>query len=130
MNRFSVVLTVFAVLLLVAFLTLACGSGSSENGRQLQSISVAKTQNGNQFQFVATGTFSGPPTTVTPLPVNWTDAATDPPFTYTLSIQPYVVNCVSSGLHQAVAFAPPDPNAPSVGTTTSIIRGGVGFVCP
>jgi hypothetical protein len=67
------------ILFFVATATLSCGKtlmeGSIPN-RTLQSISVspslAKVAADGQVQFVATGTFSAPPVTVTPLPVNWT----------------------------------------------------------
>ena len=65
MNRsWSVVLL---ILLAISF-TLSCGSSP----RQLQNITIAQTTNGQQVQFVATGTFSASPRTVTPLPVDWT----------------------------------------------------------
>jgi hypothetical protein len=63
------------LLILSAFLFIACGGSS----RQLQSITIAKAANGQQIQFVATGTFSAPPTTVTPLPVDWTSGLMAPP---------------------------------------------------
>lgn len=51
---------------------MSCGGANSS--RMLQSISIrpstANPQNG-QAQFVATGTFTASPATVTPLPVNW-----------------------------------------------------------
>jgi hypothetical protein len=67
------------ILFLIATVTLSCGKtilqGSIPN-RTLQSISVspsiATVAADGQVQFVATGTFSAPPMTVTPLPVNWT----------------------------------------------------------
>ncbi len=61
------------LLLLVAVVTMSCGGGTNPN-RMLESISIspaiAHAQNG-QAQFVATGTFSASPRTVTPLAVNW-----------------------------------------------------------
>jgi hypothetical protein len=83
-------LSLFLLLFLLASVILACGSG---NSRQLQSISISRTLNGEQIQFVATGTFSAPPTTVTPLPVDWTIGLMAPPppeYTYTLTTQPFV----------------------------------------
>jgi hypothetical protein len=67
------------ILFLVATVTLSCGKtlfeGSIPN-RTLQAISltpsIATVAADGQVQFVATGTFSAPPMTVTPLPVNWT----------------------------------------------------------
>jgi hypothetical protein len=111
--------------------TLACGSGSG--GRQLQSITIAQTQSGAQVQFVATGTFSAPPTTVSPLPVDWTNQLMAPPpptYSYTLSTAPYVYNCNSSGPAVVVAFAPPNPDAPSSGSASRVVQGAATFNCP
>ena len=38
----------------------------------LESFTTSSTANGQQIFFVATGTFTAPPITVTPLPVDWT----------------------------------------------------------
>jgi hypothetical protein len=121
------------LLLVAAFLTLSCGSG---NGRHLQSITLTQTaiQNGEADQFVATGTFSAPPITVTPLPVDWTNGLMAPPppaFTYTLTTQPYVVNCTVVGPEAlpVVAFAPPDPNAPTSGTSKIVVTAAATPAC-
>jgi len=118
--------------LLVLLLTLSCGSSSR---RQLQSITISQTAVGAQIQFVATGTFSAPPTTVTPLPADWTLGLMAPPppeYSYTLTTQPYVFSCSNAGLYAlpVVAFAPPDPNAPSSGTTKRVITGAAAINCP
>jgi hypothetical protein len=119
-------------LLVVASVTLACGSG-----RQLQSINISQTVNGEQIQFVATGIFSAPPTTVTPLPVDWMILPTRPTLQppqhpYTLTTQPFVVTCPTeegSGF-AAVAFAPPDPNAPASGSVSKVITQSSAINCP
>ena len=128
MNRLSVLL-----LLAAACLTLSCGMG---NGRHLQSIAVTQTtiNNGQAVQFVATGTFSAPPTTVTPLPVDWTNGLMAPPprtYSYTLTTQPYVVNCTVVGpeVPTVVAFAPPNPNAPTSGTTRIVVATAAMATC-
>ena len=128
MHRASVLL-----LLVAAFLTLSCGSG---NDRHLQSITLTQTaiENGEGDQFVATGTFSAPPITVTPLPVDWTTGLMAPPpptFTYTLTTQPYLVNCSVVGPEAlpVVAFAPPDPNAPTSGTSKIVVAAAAMPVC-
>ena len=128
MPRASVLL-----LLAVAALTLSCGSGGD---RHLQSITLTQTaiQNGEADQFVATGTFSAPPITVTPLPVDWTNGLMAPPpptFTYTLTTQPYVVNCTVVGPEAlpVVAFAPPDPNAPPSGTSKIVVTAAATPAC-
>lgn len=120
-----------SLLILPALLTMACGSGSS---RQLQSITITKTANGQQIQFVATGTFSAPPTTVMPLPVDWTLGLMAPPpsiYEYTLTTQPYLYDCANAGAYNlpVVAFAPSDPNAPSSGTTTKVVVASGGLPC-
>jgi hypothetical protein len=61
--------------LLVMWFSLSCGNSQ----RHLQSISIAKSVTGPQIQFVATGTFSAPPTAVTPLPVDWMLGIPAPP---------------------------------------------------
>jgi hypothetical protein len=98
-------------------LTLACGSSH----RQLQSITVNATGNGSAL--IATGTFSAPPTTVTPLPVFW--STVPPPAQYTLTTQPCVVQLdVLPPPASTIAMAPADPNAPNSGliSTTRMIN--------
>lgn len=123
-------LSAFILLLLVTSLTLSCGTG-----RRLQSISISQTVNGQQIQFVAAGTFSAPPITVTPLPVQWTSGLMAPPpptYTYTLTTQPYVFNCASdSGDYiQVGAYAPTDPNAPTSGSTKHPVIAYATAQCP
>jgi len=112
------------LLLLAISLTLSCGSppiSSSAGGRQLKSISISQTVNGEEVQFVATGTFSTPPMTVTQLPVMWGLQLYAPPpadLDYTLTSQPYAINCAAMGseVGPVSAIAPPDPNAPASGS--------------
>jgi hypothetical protein len=102
----------FILLLLAASFTLSCGT--SGNNRQLQSITINATPNGNQIQLVATGTFSAPPTTVTPLPVFWSIDL--PPAQYTLTTEPFSIDCAEGEyLGPFIAMAPVDQNAPSSG---------------
>jgi hypothetical protein len=117
-------LSLLILLLAVASLALGCGGP----GRHLESITLTQTaiDNGQEVQFVATGTFSAPPTTVTPLPVDWTNGLMAPPpptYNYTLTTQPYVVNCTVVGpeVPTVVAFAPPEPNAPASGTSKFVV---------
>jgi len=125
--------TVCFSLFIATLFTLSCGSSSP--GRQLQSISVSQTVNGQQVQFVATGTFSASPTTITPLPVDWMLGIPAPPpkeWTYSLTTQPYVYDCanlnpVNPG--QVTAIAPVDPNAPATGTTTRVVTGSLPLTC-
>lgn len=130
MNRF---LSIF-LLLLVAGLTLTCGNGS---GRRLQSIAISKTTSGSQIQFTATGTFSAAPTTLTPLPVDWSMGLFAPPpkqFTYSLATQPFVVDCnaVGSGPGQVSAVAPSNPSVSGNGTLawSELLVANSSFTCP
>ncbi len=123
----------FLLLLAMAWLTLSCGTS---NGRHLESITLTQTtiENGEEEQFIATGTFSAPPTTVTPLPVDWTNQLMAPPppyYTYTLTTQPYVVNCSVVGPETipVVAYAPPDPNAPTSGTSKIVVTSAAMSSC-
>jgi hypothetical protein len=108
----------FSLLLLVALLTLSCGSGSG-SGRQLQSIVISQTVNGEQIQFVATGIFSAAPFMVTPLPVFW--YVGPPPAQYTLTTQPVLCNTTEAPMPQNLltATAPADPNAASSGSMSA-----------
>jgi len=81
MNRVVSRLVYFPTLLLVTLLTLSCGGGTMDPPRMLTAISVtpmvAQAPNGQtQVQFVATGTFTEPPITVSPLAVSWNFANT------------------------------------------------------
>jgi hypothetical protein len=116
-------LPLLILLVAMAWLTPGCGSG-----RHLESITLTQTavNNGEQVQFVATGTFSAPPTTVSPLPVDWTNGLMAPPpptYSYTLTTQPYIVNCTGAGpeVPTIVAFAPPNPTAPTSGTSNTVV---------
>jgi hypothetical protein len=127
MNRSSVLL-----LLTLGSLALSCGSGP---GRQLQSITISQTANGQQIQFVATGHFSQAPTTVSPLPVSWGFGLFAPPpkvWTYTLTSQPFVVDCTVVGPQSlpVSTFAPVDPNAPISGSTTNVVTAAIAVNCP
>ena len=124
-------LPLLILLLAIAWPILGCGSG-----RHLQSITLTQTaiNNGQGVQFIATGTFSAPPTTVTPLPVDWTNGLMAPPpptYSYTLTTQPYVVNCTVVGpeVPQVVAFAPPNPNAPTSGTSKIVVTAAANATC-
>ena len=117
------------LLLFSTLFTLACGSGSN---RQLQSISISQAVNGEGIQFVATGTFSAAPINVTPLAVFWSIDL--PPQQYTLTTQPFVIQCTVSGPVPGpiVAWAPADPHAPSSGSLsgTKMVTSSTGATCP
>lgn len=114
------------LLLFLSFLALACGH--SGNNRQLQSITITETTSGADTQFVATGTFSAPPITVTPLPVFWSLAP--PPAQYTLTTQPFLYHCFDLAPGPIIAWAPANPNAPSSGSIskTKMVTASTG--CP
>jgi hypothetical protein len=132
MNRFWSLI----VLLSAASLTLSCGSGNS-SGRQLQSITINSTVVGQQVQFTATGTFSAPPTTVSPLPVSdWGIGPFAPPpatVQYTLTTQPFVFDCSGAGPFLPVTtLAPTDPDAPSTGSLpwAKVVTASAPIPCP
>jgi hypothetical protein len=115
MNRPLTSLSLVLLVALLAGITLSCGSGG---GRQLQSITINATASGNQVQLVATGGYSAPPTTVTPLPVFWTIDL--PTGQYTLTTQPNSIQCTAGAYPGPyVAWAPVDPNAPSSGSISA-----------
>jgi len=104
---------------------------ASDSNRQLQSITIHSVVNGQQVQFVATGTFTASPTTVSPLPVSWSFAP--PPRQYTLTTQPFSIDCEHPGSPgPIVAMAPADPNAPSSGPmfTTKMVSTSGPIPCP
>jgi len=116
----------------VILLSVSCGSGSN---RQLQAISISHTAVGTQIQFVATGSFSSAPNTVTPLAVNWSNGLLAPPppqYSYSLTIQPYVLDCGANPgvILQVSAYAPIDPTAAMTGTTTKVVTAAASFQCP
>jgi hypothetical protein len=119
------------LILSVTCFTLFCGSS-----RHLQSISISQTSNGQQIEFVATGNFSSAPTTVTPLPVDWSVGPFAPPpptLTYTLSTQPFSFECAGSGPFLPIsAVAPSNPNAPLNGTLpfAKMIAESAPVACP
>jgi hypothetical protein len=126
MNRFWA----SVVLLSAASLSLACGSS---NNRQLQSITITQTANGQQIEFVATGNFSSAPATVTSIPVMWSvQLMAPPPPQYTLTTQPFRFECTASGPIPIVAYAPSDPNAPLSGSWASakMIQASTVITCP
>jgi len=124
MNRYRALILFFVP---VSCLTLVCGSSN----RQLQSITINSAVSGQRIQFTATGTFSAAPITVTPLPVSWSFAP--PPPRYTLTTQPFLVDCEhreSPG--PIVAMAPAAADAASSGSrlTTKMISASRAIPCP
>jgi hypothetical protein len=130
MNKYCALL----LLLLVTSLTLACGNGS-DPGRQLQSMTITQTANGQQIEFAATGHFSSPPTTATPIPVEWSiQLMAPPPPQYTLTSQPFTFECADSGSNSGpipiVAYAPSAANAPLSGSWSGMVQASVVITCP
>jgi hypothetical protein len=99
-----------------------CTAGSD---RALQSISISpNTGSGAAASYTATGTFSSPPLSVTPLSVSWLvmGPGLDPPGPgYTLTPGAFLaqrcsqVESKSATNYVVVAYAPTNPNAPSSG---------------
>jgi hypothetical protein len=103
---------------LIPVLAFACCALSCGSSRRLQSITISQTTSGTQSTFVATGTFSAPPTTVTPLPVSWYVGPVGAQ--YTLTTQPFstTTGCLNPAVALLAAIAPADPNAPSSGSVS------------
>ena len=103
---------------LIPVLAFACFALSCGSSRHLQSITVSQSTSGTQATFVATGTFSAAPTTVTPLPVSWYVGAVGAQ--YTLTTQPFsaITSCLDPAIAPLLAIAPADPNAPSSGSVS------------
>jgi hypothetical protein len=121
-------------LLLAASVALSCGTSNPSN-RRLQSITINVLGRGAQVQFTATGNFSSPPLTVTPLPVSWSLGLMAPPsktLQYTLTTQPYEYVCPGPGQYGPITVvAPADPSAPQSGTLpfTQMITGSGPIPC-
>jgi hypothetical protein len=116
------------VLLSAACLTLSCGSN-----RRLESITMTQTPNGQEIEFVATGNFSSPPETITPIAVEWSvQLMAPPPPQYMLTTQPFSFKCTASGLFPIVAYAPSEPNAPLSGSWPigNMIQASKTITCP
>lgn len=139
MNRAHLWLS--ATLLLTAVVTISCGGGTAPN-RMIESISISPAvttaQNG-QAQFVATGTFSAPPVTVTPLLVSWSapGALAGPTVACStngcggISAQGLAVcGQDASGTFPITASAPSDPNAPLGTPTVPVVSGTATLTCP
>src|SRR5262245_60296349 len=121
METHNLLLTTLALVLI-----LAAGGCGSDNGRQLQSISIppASTnvpRNGS-VTFTATGHFNMSPMAVTPARVSWMEfgpgldiVITD---SYSLTSQPFGAKCLS-GTYTVVPYAPMDPHASTSGSVPS-----------
>lgn len=123
--------------LAVSLMLISCGTSSN---RVLESISVSPQIGSGQVQYVATGTFSAPPLTITPLPVNWciklaplaSPGVCGPPG----SINPGVTSqgfatCGASTLGATVtALAPADPKLPLNAQAVPMVSGSAVLDCP
>ena len=137
MNRPLIRAVFFGVLVLAVLSLLSCGGGS---GRMLQSISVSPQIANGQVQYVATGTFSASPTTVTPLPVNWclktslvaTPGVCGPPGSNNPGITSQgLASCGTSPFSANVtAMAPSDPKLPLNSQGVPMVSGTAQLVCP
>jgi len=122
MDRISVRLGFLTIFLFVCLMTLSCGGGAMDPPRLLKAISitpaVGQAPDGTtQVQFVATGTFTEPPITVTPLAVSWNFAniplvACSGNNCAQISSQGVAVcGNLAPGSFQITASAPADPKA-------------------
>ena len=101
------------VSIILAFLCVGCGNS---NPRELQSVTItpqtadASTFAGHQVQFVATGHYSKPPTTISPVTVLW--SVYKPPLA-TIN-QNGLAQCSvgMTGDATVLAYAPSEPSLP------------------
>ena len=127
-----------ATLLSLLAATLGCGMGPS---RTLVSISVSPTVATAKdlnlpVQFVATGTFSAPPTTVTPLPALWKGSWTAVPAlrvgSVCAGINPTTGLALCGGVPPVVtitASAPSDPTLPLGTQNVPMVSGTATMNC-
>jgi hypothetical protein len=130
-----------ATLLVTAVVTISCGGGTNSD-RMLESITISPavaTVPGKQVQFVATGTFSASPTTVTPLAVNWGG-----PVLPMLDVSACTPNGCSgidaqglaicgqtwTGMVTITASAPRDPKLPLYTQNVPMVSATARLVCP
>jgi hypothetical protein len=114
---------------LLVLVSIFAGCSGTNTPHVLQSISITPASaSGPGSSFTAIGSFSGAPTTVSPLPVSWLlmgPAIDPPPPGYTLVDGSYVAShCVQTTNqsplnYTVIALAPVDPNAPMSGTIPS-----------
>lgn len=123
----------------VATIVLTSCGGSS---RVLESISISPnpaTAKNGKVQLVATGTFSSPPVTVTPLPVDWSQSSCD----NLCNVAPAVIGPISvnneglascaagySGTAPVKATAPKDPTLPPDTQNVPVVTGTANLTCP
>lgn len=124
-------------ILVVSLTLISCGTSSN---RVLESISVSPQTGSGQVQYVATGTFSAPPLTITPLPVNWcvklaplaSPGICGPPGNSDPGITSQgLATCGTSTLGATVtALAPSDPKLPLNAQGVPMVSGSSALNCP
>jgi hypothetical protein len=120
MSRHAYLLCI-VLLGLAASLTLSCGSNPFGGpGRQILSLSVnPPTAEGPQAQFTATGTYTAPPVSVTPLPATWVAVDQN-------GIQTTAVSFNANGFAQCSTQAPGNY---TVGAWATLLPGPPKSVC-
>jgi hypothetical protein len=124
------------ILFSLAFCLATACSTSSSSKRQLQSIQIQSATRNGEIQFTAVGTFSMAPTTVEPLPVQWSAGLFAPPpvsLQYALTAQPYILQCTTAAEPLEVsAVAPSNPDAPNQGSLpfAQMVAAAKGAQCP
>jgi len=127
--------------LLLTVVTISCGGGTNPD-RMLESIAispaVATVQN-EKAQFVATGTFSASPLTVTPLAVNWggpvlpmSDVSACTPNGCPGIDAQGLATCGQTwtGTVKITATAPRDPKLPLYTQNVPMVSATASLVCP
>lgn len=121
-------LSLVLVLILAVLSGLSCGGGSN---RVLESISVSPQVASGQVQFVATGRFSAPPLTVTPLPVTWSIPPYAMPATVPTIDAQGLSECGTSQLTVPItASAPANPKLPLNSPGVAMVTGKAQLICP
>ncbi|MGC2161716.1 MAG: hypothetical protein WA634_07410 [Silvibacterium sp.] len=134
----------FAMLFLsLAATVISCGGVGTDSGRRLVSISVspaagADTRSNPVVQFVATGTYSAPPITVSSLPVLWRGSWTALSALCVGSPVPACEGINSNGVAMCggyptdvtiTASAPADPNLPLGSKNVPMVTGTAALKC-
>jgi hypothetical protein len=98
MRNFNLLLG-FSILILVAVISLSCGTSTT---RSIQTVAIspatATAQAGEPVQFTATGNFNAPPSPVTPVAATWGACYQNAPTT--------AVTLNNNGIAQCAAGAP------------------------
>jgi hypothetical protein len=126
----------------ISWLVLSCGAISQDQPGQLQSVTLSpasadgKDYPNGQVTFTATGVYSNPTRTVTPLSANWGTCYQDGITNAVTVSRGGVAQCVNGavGTYTVWADAPPNPNAGCAAMTACgggcFVAGTAQLTCP